>query len=231
MGNGNRLVVLVGFGLSIIAGTMGINSCVHAPRVMPESKRTNAPGICFERDILPIFVSNCAKSGCHDAGSHEEGYVLDNYQNIIKKGIVPGNVAASKIYESVMPGNDDDKMPKDAPPLTAVQLDKLKQWIAAGATDGGDCTTPCDTSNYTYSGVIAPMMTLYCVGCHSSASSPGGSLADYNSVMVATVTGRLIGNISHQAGYNPMPPGSSVQLSACEVTQVKKWLAAGALNN
>lgn len=223
MYNKNKLFILF-----FVVVVSVLEACVHAPRVMPETRRTNAPGVCFERDILPIFVSNCAKSGCHDAATAEDGYILDNYQNIMRKGIVPGNVAASKIYESMI--EDDERMPKDAPPLSIAQLDLIKQWITAGAVDSGSCSSPCDSANYTYSGAIAPMMRLYCTGCHSSAAAPGGSLTDYNSVMNAAVLGKLIGSISHAAGYKVMPP-SGIQLSACEITQVKKWVAAGAPDN
>ena len=54
--------------------------------------------ICFESEILPIFLSNCAKSGCHDAASHEEGYVFDSYNGIMK-GIKPGDPNDSEIFE------------------------------------------------------------------------------------------------------------------------------------
>ena len=53
---------------------------------------------------------------------------------------------------------------------------------------------------------------------------------DYNSVMTAATTGRLIGDISHLSGYNDMPLGGT-QLQDCQIKQVKKWVAAGALNN
>ena len=231
MANGNRLKTAFMIVFLIGIGTLTINSCVHPPYVMPETQRASDPGICFERDVLPIFVSNCAKSGCHDAQSREKGYVLDSYQNIMKKGIVPGNVAASKIWESVaISTGEEDKMPKEAPALTAAQLDIIKRWIAAGAVDSGACSSPCDSNNFTYSGAIQPMMQLYCVGCHNSASAAGGALTDYASVKNAAVNGRLIGNISHQSGYNAMPP-TGIQLSDCQVAQVKKWVDAGALNN
>ncbi|MFI5196414.1 MAG: c-type cytochrome domain-containing protein [Chitinophagales bacterium] len=213
------------FGAIVIS----VNSCVHAPYVLPVNQRTNDPNICFEQDILPIFISNCAKSGCHDATSHVGGYVLDNYIDIIRKGIVPGNYAASKIYESVAWSTGESKMPIGIPSLNITQLDLLKRWIVAGAVDSGACNNICDTANFTYSGAISPLIQKYCVGCHNSTSSAGGSLADYNSVKTAAVSGRLIGDISHQAGYNAMPLG--LQLSDCQVTQVKKWVAAGALNN
>ena len=217
--------------LNLIIGSIIVNSCVHAPYAMPDNQRTNDPNICFERDILPIFISNCTKSGCHNAQSHEGGYKLDNYENIMKKGIVPGNFAASKIWKSVtMNSGEGGKMPQNAPPLSATDLDLIKRWIVSGAVDSGACTTNCDTGNFTYSMAILPLMQTYCVGCHNSASAPGGSLMDYTSVMNAAVYGRMIGNIAHEPGYNPMP-SVTLKLSDCQVTQVKKWVAAGALNN
>ncbi len=211
--------------------SMFTNSCVHQPYVMPVSQQTGDPDICFERDILPIFQSNCAKSGCHDVSSHEDGYVLNNYANIMKKGIVPGNPAASKIYKSITVASGEDFMPRNAPALSASAVLLIKKWIEGGAIDSGACSTSsCDTTAFTYSGTIAPMMQTYCTGCHNNPSAAGGSLADYASVREATVNGSLIGDISHTTGYNAMPKGGS-KLLDCQITQVKKWLAAGAPNN
>jgi len=221
----------------IIAATLltviviAIPSCQHAAWVMPVSERTGDPNICFERDILPIFQSNCSRGGCHDAGSRKGGYVLDNYANVMKKGIVPGNPAASVIWQSVsMNVFGVDPMPRDAPGLTEDELYLVRQWIATGAIDSGGCSTSnCDTNNFTYSTAIAPMIQTHCIGCHAS-SSASGSLADYASVKNAAVNGRLIGDIQHLAGYNAMPQ-SGAMLEDCQITQVLKWVAAGAPNN
>ncbi len=59
----------------------------------------NDSTICFERDILPIFLANCAMSGCHDAQSHEDGYILTSYETITAKGIVPYEPNRSEIYK------------------------------------------------------------------------------------------------------------------------------------
>ncbi len=216
---------------AMVSGSVMVNSCVHQPYALPETQRTGDPGICFERDILPIFQSNCAKSGCHDASSHRRGLVLDNYNNIVKEGIVPGNLPASKIWEVIAIKEGGERMPKNGQPLSADALDKIKRWIIGGAIDTGGCNAvACDTNSFTYGGVIAPLMQTYCISCHSSSSAPGGSLTDYNSVKTAAVSGNMIPNISHTPGYNPMPQGS-IKLSDCQVTQVKKWVAAGALND
>ncbi len=218
--------------IAVTGGTFIINSCVHQPYVLPVNMRTGDPTICFERDVLPIFQSNCAKSGCHDAGSHASDYVLDNYNDIVRKGIVPGNTAASRIWESMTIRSDEGGiMPMNAPSLSASELDVIRRWIGTGAIDSGACaTSTCDTNNFTYSGAIAPLMQSHCTGCHNSSAAAGGSLMDYASVMNAAVNGRLIGDISHLAGYNAMPSGGTI-LDECQITQVKKWVAAGAPNN
>lgn len=214
----------------ISLGWIVFNACTHQPYVLPEGSRTGDPSICFERDILPIFISNCAKSGCHDSHSGESGYVLESYADITRKGIVPGNSAASRIWQSIAIDRGGDWMPKGGPALTEGQKWLVRRWIETGAIDNGVCEAPCDSSNFTYSGAIAPMMAKYCTGCHSSPSAQGGALTDYASVREAAVNGKLIGNIAHLPGYNPMPP-VGVTLSDCQVNQVRNWVASGAPNN
>ena len=213
----------------IIAG-VAMQSCTHDPYVMPVAQRTGDPSICFENDILPIFVSTCATNGCHSASAHKSGYTLDSYTNIMKKGIVPGNSAASVIWQSIyIHPFGVTVMPAGGYALNNTQKFLIKRWIETGAIDSGACSATCDSNNITYSGGIAPLIDKYCTGCHNSASAPGGSLLDYNSVQAAAVTGRMLGDIQHLSGYNAMPPG--ITLSNCQLTQVRKWVAAGALNN
>ncbi len=228
-----RKIIVVGLGMVAVATCLLINSCTHAPYVMPIGLRTGDPEICFERDILPIFISKCTNTGCHNAASHESGYQLDSYNNIVRKGIVPGNKAASKIWESIAISSFDvEKMPLNAPGLSARDLDLIGRWIATGAIDSGvSCgISTCDSGSFAYASNIAPIMNTYCVGCHNTASSAGGMLTNYASVKNAAVNGRLIGNITHAAGYKPMPP-SGTGLSACQIAQIKNWVATGTPNN
>lgn len=225
-----RYVVLTTMAF-IISAAIVLTACKHQPYVLPVSMRTGDSSICFERDILPIFISNCAKSGCHD-GNGESDYVLNSYNNIVRKGIVPGNPEASKIFTS-MTGSGEDLMPKDSPPLSAAQLGLIKQWIYSGAVNGTNCSSTCDTTNFTYSGAIKPMIDNYCLGCHSSssaASSGGGVIMDsYDRVKALGLNDSLVKAITG-SGYAIMPQGGA-PLSDCQVTQVKKWVAAGAPNN
>lgn len=213
---------------SVAAISPFVNSCVHQPFAVPDSLLTGDPAICFDRDILPIFQSSCAKSGCHNAASHEEGYVLDSYAGIMKKGIVKGNPTASKIYKSIIGAPDVDRMPQIGPSLPDASIQLIKRWIAAGAAyDSADCNTNCDTSNFTYSGAIQPMMQKFCAGCHYTSPKNFNSYAD---IREQAVNGNIIPCIEHASGYAPMPE-SGAKFTDCQITQVKKWVAAGAPQN
>jgi uncharacterized membrane protein len=187
--------------------------------------------VCFQRDVLPIFNSSCAMSGCHDAGSAEKGYVLTTYAHIVARGLVPGNSGASKVYLECA----DGKMPKSpVPALTAAQLSLIKKWIDAGAHDDTDCAIMCDTTKYTYKAAIAPLLSEYCYSCHSAASAPanGGNIVldNYNSLLQQAQNGNLQGGVQHLPGYNAMPLSGN-KLEDCQITQINKWIEAGAQNN
>lgn len=183
--------------------------------------------ICFEAEVLPIFQSSCAQAGCHDPGTHEEGYVLNSYNNIIKKGIDPGNPDGSKIFEEIV---DGDMPPAGYTKLTKEQVATIKQWILEGANNTTNCSG-CDTAVFTYSAAVEGIMQNNCVACHSAALSNGGvDLSNYTGVKNAGVSGTLIGTITHASGYSPMPQGGN-KLSDCEITQIQKWIDEGTLNN
>ena len=218
--------------LIILAG-----SCIHDAFIDPTSLNDggpNTPGctsggtVCFESSVLPIFLSSCARSGCHDAGSHEGDYKLDTYNNIIRKGIQPGNANESKIYK-VLFGSGEDRMPPDAP-LTQAQKDSIAAWINQGAKNTVNCNCSCDPTTFTYAAIIQPLIANQCVGCHKPGSLGGNiDLSSYSLVKVQVNNGKLQGSVTQSPGYAAMPQGS--KLSDCQITQIKNWIAAGAPNN
>lgn len=212
-------------------------SCVHDPFLDPNSLNDGKPSIpgctpagqiCFEANVLPIFISACARPGCHDATSHEEGYTLDSYANIVKKGIKPGNANESKIYK-VLFETGEDQMPPDGA-LTQAQKDSIKLWINQGAKNTTNCACACDENEFTYALSIKPILDNSCVGCHKPGSLNGNvNLADYTHVKSYVNDGSLLGSIKHTSGFVPMPQGS--KLSDCEIAKFEKWIEAGAPNN
>jgi len=188
--------------------------------------------ICFEEEILPLFQTSCAKSGCHDAQTHAEGYVLDSYNHIVSKGIVPGNSKQSKLYKVISGKGDEDRMPPPPnSPLSQTQLNLIAQWIDEGAQNTTNCSGGCDTSVFTYSGAVQPILATHCVGCHNNTTQSGGiNLSTYSGVQTVALNGKLSGTINFQQGYPQMPPGGQ-KLSDCNLTQIMKWINAGAPNN
>ncbi len=218
-------------------------ACKHepfqaVPTVNTNDTTTNQPvdtSICFERDILPIFLSNCAMGGCHNAASHQEGYILDGYNNIMNTGdndgIKPFDANGSDIYESLVEDDIDKRMPQGMPPLPQAQIALIKRWINEGAQNGTNCVVLCDTNNITYNTGIKPILQQNCVGCHNSTlANDGVNLTTFTGVTSVVQDGRLLGSIKHQSGFSFMPQGAS-KLSDCKIRQVEKWIAAGALEN
>jgi len=106
----------------------------------------NAATAEFEADILPIFKSKCAK--CHMEGESKGSLSLelDDIRKEIgsSKAIVPGDIEKGDLLELVsLPEDDDDHMP---PPgkgraLSAAEIGKIKEWVAAGAVVGDEAPT------------------------------------------------------------------------------------------
>lgn len=227
----------VNVALLIVLMAALLDSCIHESFIDPNSLNGGEPSIpgcvydgevCFESSVLPIFVSSCAMSGCHDATSREEGFVLDSYVNIVRKGINPGNASSSKLYK-VLFENGEDRMPPDGS-LTQAQKDSIKLWINQGAKNTTNCNCTCDDTQFTYAAIIQPIMTTYCVGCHKPGSLGGNiDLSTYTKIKTQVTNGKLLGSVTHATGYVAMPQGG--KLEDCQISQIQKWIDAGALNN
>ncbi len=191
--------------------------------------------VYFERDVLPILLSNCAYSGCHDAASHQDGVVLNNYNNVVNTGDVkPYNLNGSDLYEVITETDPDKRMPP--PPnaaLSAAQIATIGQWILQGAQNltcdenGGGC----NTTNVSFAATVLPIIQNYCSGCHSGSSPQGGVLlTNYNQIAAAATVGSLIGTIKGTSGYTPMP-FMQPPLNTCFIQKIEAWVTAGAPNN
>jgi mono/diheme cytochrome c family protein len=198
-------------------------SCTHDPLL------DNIPEICFERDVLPVLISRCASTGCHDAVSHKEGYVFTSYSTTMIT-VTPGNPVTSKLYKVIKLETGEDRMPPAGKPLlTIAEIDSIAAWISNGALNQ-NCGEICDTLNpITFSGTIWPIMQSSCTGCHSGASPGGGVLlANYNNVATIAASRTLINSLKGN-GVTKMPPG--ISFSACRIRQFEIWVKNGYLNN
>lgn len=228
------------FFLSIMLAISIIYACKNEPlELLPDNGNgsNNSVNICnpdsayFSNDIAPLLSSNCAMSGCHDNITHADGIRFTSYSNIMNSGIIDiGNPGNSDLID-VVTETDPDKImpPPPANPLTTSQIALLSQWISQGANNNS-CTGGCDTTNVTFSGSISPLLQSKCNGCHGN-SNPGGGviLTNYSGVQAVANNGKLLSSVEHTSAF-PMPKNGS-KLPDCEISMIRIWINAGALNN
>jgi hypothetical protein len=101
------------------------SSCTHKADI------TNIPEVCFTGDILPIFINNCAISGCHDGGGRDSHMALNTFTDI-SKNISPGNPDGSRLYQTII-AKWGNRMPPSQP-LSMENRIKIRVWIEQGAT-------------------------------------------------------------------------------------------------
>jgi len=194
---------------------------------------TGSGEVCFEREVLPIFQSNCAMSGCH-ASPGQDGYIFTSYETILRKGVDPGRPFNSEIFEKITEDRAEKRMPPPPrTPLTDEQIETIRRWIAEGAkntkcsgTGGG-----CDTTNVTFAAVVRPILQNNCTGCHSGSTPPANVRLDsYGGARTVALDGRLYGVISHSPGYPQMPYNGN-KLDDCRIAKIKAWIDMGAPDN
>jgi hypothetical protein len=207
----------------------GAASTMCQPDTTGQSTGYVNPLACFSRDILPVLVSHCATTNCHDAISHIEGYDFSSYSSTLR-AVTPGNPSGSRLYTSITTASGEDKMPPAGKlQLTTAQIDSIAAWISYGALNQ-NCGENCDTINpVTFSGTVWPIMQASCVGCHSGSSPSGGILlANYSNVATVAANGLLMNSLNG-TGVTRMPPGSP--FSVCRIRQFEIWVNNGYLNN
>ncbi|MCB8995556.1 MAG: hypothetical protein H6538_08105 [Bacteroidales bacterium] len=111
----------------LVSSAMLFTSCRHNDDI------SQLPEVCFTTDVLPIFQSGCAISGCHD-GSGAGGLNLSSYNGIMQ-GVTPGDAMKSRVY-TVLSNvwNPEGFMPPDRP-LSLENRSKIKVWIEQGALE------------------------------------------------------------------------------------------------
>lgn len=191
--------------------------------------------IYFDQEVLPILISNCAFSGCHDAASAEDGVILESYETVMQTADVEAfNLNDSEIYEVLVDNDLEERMPPvPTPALSQTQINTIVSWILQGALDlecdpdvGG-----CDTEDISFSNFVTPILLNHCQGCHSGNTPSGGiDLTTHANVKIYADNGRLFGAIDHQTGFSAMPQGGA-KLDDCTIEKIKSWIDAGALDN
>lgn len=72
----------------------------------------------------------------------------------------------------------------------------------------------CDTANITFA-AVQPIFAAACTNCHSQLDNEADA-KDWGNFP------RLMGTLTHEAGFMAMPVGSA-KLSDCEISKIQAW--------
>ncbi len=92
----------------------------------------DAKPLDFAHEVAPILKKHCAK--CHTNGTYKGSISFDTRVDIVKKAVVPGQSAKSKLIARVTSKDPDERMPPKSKPLDDREIVVLKRWIDEGAT-------------------------------------------------------------------------------------------------
>ena len=92
------------------------------------------------QDAYAIFEQSCLI--CHGPeGSFKESLLIDHNALIQNRTVVPGNPAASELYNRLVDTDAAKRMPLQQPPLSAQAINTIRNWILAGAPDWAATST------------------------------------------------------------------------------------------
>ncbi len=102
--------------------------------------------ISFTKQIEPIFRAKC--QGCHQPAKPQGGYVLTEFQKLLAAGesgvtaVVPGKPDESELIKQIAIVDGKAAMPKGSSPLSAADIELIRQWVAEGAVNDSKPTGP-----------------------------------------------------------------------------------------
>ena len=186
--------------------------------------------VCFQRDLLPVLVSSCGITGCHDAVTRKEGYVVASYATVRNNLVVAGSPQSSKLYSVITasPSSEHFMPPKPYTALSTAVRDSIFNWIKNGALNDV-CVASCDTIGaVTYQNQISTLISKNCISCHSGTNASKGILLDsYTAVKTYLDNGKLLAAVKGTSIQ--MPPG--YKITSCELREIELWKANGAKQN
>lgn len=206
-------------------------SCKHEPLVFdgPIALEPGSSAVSFQDEVLPLLVSNCAMSGCHDASSRQEGVQLTDYTSI-RKEVKPNNTGDSELFEAITETDPDKIMPPPPrPALSTNQIDVVRRWINEGAQNTFRPEANCDTNTVSYAAVVRVLLDQYCVGCHNNSLAEGGL-----NLLVFSQIQQKQASIYQRISLNRLDPAympKGGNLSDCKTNQIKAWIHQGAQQN
>jgi len=207
------LVAWITLALSLVASWSITFAAEPSPTAPPDQ-------VSYFRHVLPILRGkNC--TGCHQPAKKGGEYVMTEFATLLKGGesgspaIVAGDPKKSYLVEQITPVDGKAEMPKDAPPLSAIEIATISRWIEQGAKDD----TPA--SNRPQYDAEHPPIYMAPPVIKSVEYSPKGDLiavSGYHEVLLHKADGsglaaRLVGQSERIESARFSPDGKSIAVT------------------
>jgi formylglycine-generating enzyme required for sulfatase activity/mono/diheme cytochrome c family protein len=140
-----------------------------------------ADQVDFVKEIKPILEVQCVN--CHGGEKPKGKLSLETRANAIKGGedgaaLVPGKPSDSPLYTfTILPADDDNAMPPKGERLTKDQTEKLRLWVAQGAT-WPESETLKAVKKIDFVKDVQPILEFNCVACHRDGHDEGSLRLD-----------------------------------------------------
>jgi mono/diheme cytochrome c family protein len=244
----NRLVevamVLRGFSISFGALAMLMMCVALRASMSPALQEANdKPALrtpSYQEDIRQLFQAKCSR--CHGTKVHRADLDLMTPAGVMKGGesgavIVAGKPEESPLYEKVHSGT---MPPATKDRLTAMEVDVIRRWIAAGAKFGPEEVTATEPAPTQHDAI--PILLRRCTMCHGLRRQEAGlDLRSKTSVLRGGKSGPAIvlgkpdeSLLIKKVHAGEMPPrdrlveASVKPIEPHEINTLAKWIAAGA---
>jgi uncharacterized membrane protein len=181
--------------------------------------------VCFNSEVLPLYVSYCGSNGCHSAISRQEDVITTSYSRIME-GVRAKNASRSEYYTII----GGEMPPRGSPQMSADQKNIILKWINQGALNT-NCINSCDTTKFTFNDPIKTLLTNNCLGCHGTKPGSGnvflGDYASAKAYIEANPTNflKVINHDPTIAASKRMPPAG--KMVDCQIGQFTKWVNKG----
>jgi mono/diheme cytochrome c family protein len=194
------------------------------------------PEKLFTDSVQPVFQKSCLP--CHSPQTKSAGLDLSTREGLLRGGehgpaMVPGDPKASLIYKLVA-HEADPHMPLKGDKLPQESIDRIAEWIKAGA--------PFDQAGNaelaSFRKTVKPLLEANCVKCHNSQLKRSGfDLSSREALLRGGDTGPVVtpGDAKSSVLYKriahleqPGMPFGGQKLPDAAIAQIADWINAGA---
>ena len=190
----------------------------------------------FSDSIRPVFEKSCLP--CHGPQTKNAGLDLSTRDGLLRGGgqgpaVVPGDPKASLLYKLVAQ-EAEPHMPYKSAPLPKETVDRIAEWIAAGASYEANA----DAGVALFRDHVRTLIETNCVKCHNAQLKRSGlDLTTHESLLRGGDTGPVVvpGDAKASVLYKrvshmeqPAMPFGGQKLPDGAIAQIDDWINAGA---